>query len=56
MDDLVVEHVKGLYDSPVITVTNKTKGCSYQVQAHLTKEDLDIIMEGGALNYIRNHQ
>lgn len=56
MDDLVVEHVKGLYDSPVIIVTNKTKGCSYQVQAHLTKEDLDIIMEGGALNYIRNHQ
>lgn len=56
MDDLVVEHVKGLYDSPVITVTNKTKGYSYQVQAHLTKEDLDIIMEGGALNYIRNHQ
>ncbi len=56
MDDLRVENVRSLYDGNFITVVNQTKNCSYQAQVNLTHEDLDIIMEGGALNYIRNHQ
>lgn len=56
MDDLCVENVRSLYDGNFITVVNQTKNCSYQAQVNLTHEDLDIIMEGGALNYIRNHQ
>ncbi len=56
MDELHVENVRALYDGNLITVVNQTKNCSYQAQVNLTHEDLDIIMEGGALNYIRNHQ
>lgn len=56
MDDLTVENVRSLYDCNLINVINHTKNCSYQARTNLTQEDLDIIMEGGALNYIRNHQ
>lgn len=56
MDDLVVEHVSSLYQTDTLQVKNLTKNCTYEVKANITKEDLDIILEGGALNYIRNHQ
>lgn len=56
MDDLQIQNVSNLYDEPTLTVVNVTKQTSFPVQCSLTKEDLDIIMAGGALNYIRNQQ
>lgn len=56
MDELTVVNVASLYDGNTITIKNNTKGLTYSAIANITKEDLDIIMEGGALNYIRNHQ
>ena len=56
MDELEVVHVPGLYDQPIIEVKDLTKNKSFKATTQLTKEDLDILMDGGALNYIRNHQ
>ena len=56
MDELEVVHVPGLYDQPTIEVKDLTKHKTFKATAQLTKEDLDILMDGGALNYIRNHQ
>jgi aconitate hydratase len=56
MDDLVIENVRSLYDDPNIEVTDKTTGKTFTVVCECTKDDLDIIMAGGALNFIRKQQ
>ena len=56
MDELKIENVKSLYDSFDLTVENITKNQTYKVHAPISKEDIDILMAGGALNYIRNQQ
>ena len=56
MDELKIENVKSLYDSFNLTVENITKNQTYKVHAPINKEDIDILMAGGALNYIRNQQ
>ena len=56
MDELEVVNVPGLYEQPIIEVKDLTKNKSFKATTQLTKEDLDILMDGGALNYIRNHQ
>ena len=56
MDVLRIENIFDLYNSDTLLVTNVTKGKSFKVTSHLNKEDMDIIMAGGALNYIRNQQ
>lgn len=56
MDELKIENVKSLYDSFDLTVENITKNQTYKVHAPINKEDIDILMAGGALNYIRNQQ
>ena len=38
------------------TVENVTKKETYKVHAPISKEDVEILMAGGALNYIRNQQ
>lgn len=48
--------MKSLYDSFDLTVENITKNQTYKVHAPINKEDIDILMAGGALNYIRNQQ
>lgn len=53
MDDIKISNVYGLYDNREITVYNVTKGHEYKAIADVTNEDLDLIMAGGALNYIR---
>lgn len=53
MDEIKISNVYGLYDSREITVCNVTKGHEYKAIADVTNEDLDLIMAGGALNYIR---
>lgn len=56
MDDLVIENVRSLYEDPCIQVVDKTTGKSFTVVCECTKDDLDIIMAGGALNFIRKQQ
>ena len=48
--------MKSLYDSFDLIVENITKNQTYNVHAPISKEDIDILMAGGALNYIRNQQ
>lgn len=56
MDELEIQNITSLYGTNEIVVRNKTKNKELIATTQLTQEDLDIIMEGGALNYIRNHQ
>ncbi len=53
MDELKIVGVQNLYTNNEITVLDETKGVSFTVIANVTHEDLDLIMAGGALNYIR---
>ena len=42
---------------PMMTLLeNVTKNETYKVHAPISQEDIDILMAGGALNYIRNQQ
>lgn len=56
MDELKIENVNALYDSLDLIVENVTKNEIYKVHAPISQEDIDILMAGGALNYIRNQQ
>lgn len=56
MDELRIENVQSLYESLDLKITNITKSQKYKVHAPLSKDDIDILMAGGALNYIRNQQ
>ena len=56
MDELKIENVNSLYDSLDLIVENVTKNKTYKVHAPISQEDIDILMAGGALNYIRNQQ
>ena len=56
MDELKIENVNSLYDSLDLIVKNVTKNETYKVHAPISQEDIDILMAGGALNYIRNQQ
>ena len=56
MDELKIENVDSLYNSFDLTIENVTKKEKYKVHAPISKEDVEILMAGGALNYIRNQQ
>ncbi len=56
LDELKIEHVSSLYTSLEMEVINVTKNESYKVDCPLSKEDIDILLAGGALNYIRQMQ
>ena len=53
MDELVIEHVWQLQESNDVLVLNKTKNKTYHVKAQVTPADVDVLLAGGALNYIR---
>ncbi len=56
LDELKIEHVASLYSCLELEVVNVTKNESYKVDCPLSKEDIDILLAGGALNYIRQMQ
>ena len=56
IDELKIENVDSLYNSFDLTIENVTKKETYKVHAPISKEDVEILMAGGALNYIRNQQ
>ncbi len=54
MDELVIENLHQLKEDQAIQVENKTKHISFLVDHHLTQRDIDTILTGGTLNFIRN--
>lgn len=54
MDELVIENLHQLKEDQAIQVENKTKHISFLVDHHLTQRDIDTILAGGTLNFIRN--
>lgn len=56
MDDLILDHIHDLYQDRTLEVYDATQDKRFKVHCDCTDEDLDMIMAGGALNYIRNQQ
>lgn len=56
MDDLILDHIHDLYQDRTLEVYDVTQDKRFKVHCDCTNEDLDMIMAGGALNYIRNQQ
>lgn len=56
MDELHLDHLDTLQINTPLIIKNVTRNISYSVSHNLTQYDIDIIKEGGTLNYIKNHQ
>ena len=54
MDELVIENLHQLKENQAIQLENKTKHTSFLVDHNLTQRDIDTILAGGTLNFIRN--
>ncbi len=54
-DELVIENAhEQIGNHPEsITLTNKTKGCSYEITSPLTERQRTIVLAGGTLAYAR---
>lgn len=56
MDELMIEDTSKLYETNEIKVYDKTKDKYFTALTSLSNEDVDILMAGGALNYIKDQQ
>ena len=56
MDELMIEDTSKLYETDEIKVYDKTKDKYFTALTSLSNEDIDILMAGGALNYIKDQQ
>ncbi|MDD3049422.1 MAG: aconitate hydratase [Bacilli bacterium] len=56
LDELHLNDLDKIQINTPLIIKNVTKGLAYQVSHNLTQYDIDIIKEGGTLNYIKNHQ
>lgn len=56
MDELHLDNLDAMQIDTPLTIKNITKDLTYRVSHNLTQYDIDIIKEGGTLNYIKNHQ
>lgn len=56
MDELHINNLDQIAVDQPLSVKNVTKGLTYTVTHNLTQYDIDLIKEGGTLNYIKNHQ
>jgi aconitate hydratase len=54
-DELCIENVQEVLNSgaELLTVENRTKGNTFQVRHNLSQRQINILVEGGLLNYIR---
>src|SRR5687768_2713650 len=54
-DELCIENIKEVLQSGVelMTVENRTKGMTFQVRHNLSQRQVNILMAGGLLNFIR---
>jgi aconitate hydratase len=54
-DDLCIENIKEVLQSgeELLTVENRTKGMKFQVRHNLSQRQVNILMAGGLLNFIR---
>lgn len=55
MDELKIENLNTLSEDSEIKVKNITKGIDYIVEHNLSAHDIELIKDGGTLNYIKNH-
>lgn len=53
MDELVIQDAPDQIRSRTITVENKTKGTSFQTRLELSDDEVEIILAGGQLRYIK---
>ena len=53
MDELEIPDIRELVGKSEITVLNKTKGTSFQVNCQISERQRDIILAGGLLDYTR---
>lgn len=56
LDELHLDNLDQIQVNTPLTIKNVTKNLTYSVSHNLTQYDIDIIKEGGTLNYIKNHQ
>ena len=53
-NDLIeIEHVKNLQFGVPLTAINHTKKCTYTLTHNLTEKEIDMIKDGGLLNYLK---
>ena len=55
MDTLELSHLENLYKDRTVVVCDQTSGQKIRCRVECTDADLDLIMAGGALNYIRQN-
>ena len=55
MDTLELSHLENLYKDRTVVVYDQTSGQKIRCRVECTDADLDLIMAGGALNYIRQN-
>ena len=55
MDVLELSHLENLYKDRTVVVYDQTSGQKIRCRVECTDADLDLIMAGGALNYIRQN-
>ncbi len=55
-DVLVISNTHALAPNQMITVENRTSNTSFPCQHHLSQLDIDTLLAGGTLNYIKNNQ
>lgn len=56
LDELVFENLDDLKADEAYTVTNKTKGLTYNMVPQFKEQDIPVLKAGGMLNYIRGMQ
>ena len=57
MDELEITNLReAIQKGGAITVKDVTKGFTFETEAVLTQRQRDIVLDGGLLNYTREHQ
>jgi aconitate hydratase len=55
-DTLVIENIKVSIVKNQITVTDKTKGIDIPAHHVMSQHHVELVLEGGLLRFIQNHQ
>lgn len=53
VDELVIDNIKDALVKGYATVKNLTKGTEYTVNVELTEKEIEVIVAGGRLNYVK---
>lgn len=53
VDDLKMEDIKSALETGAVKVKNLTKGTEFEATVDLTEKEIEVIKEGGRLNYVK---